>query len=169
MVKKRPKVGDVFVVPIGDGRAGIGQVVGAYGKDAYYFAIFDSVLPIEEAESRLGEALEAPVLFLALSLDAKIHVGHWLVVGSAPVAESVPLPAYKEAVGVPPRFEVVDYSGNLRRAATEAEAAALPNRKVVAPVRLERALKAALGLEPWLEAFDELRVEGLTTTSDAFG
>ena len=28
-----PKPGDVFVVPTGDGRAGVGQVVATYGKD----------------------------------------------------------------------------------------------------------------------------------------
>lgn len=59
--------------------------------------------------------------------------------------------------------------GARRRAATPIEADALPNRKVVAPVRLEKALRALLGLEPWLDAFDELRVRGQVTTADIFG
>jgi hypothetical protein len=32
-VVRDPKRGDVFVVPTGDGRAGVGQVVATYGKD----------------------------------------------------------------------------------------------------------------------------------------
>jgi hypothetical protein len=34
---------------------------------------------------------------------------------------------------------------------------------------LEKALRASLGLEPWLDAFDELRVQGQVTTADIFG
>jgi len=169
MVISRLAVGDVFIVPVGDGRVGVGQIVGTYGKDAYYFAIFDTVLPLDEAGDRLSEALACPVLFLALSMDAKLHVGHWTVVGRAPVAADMPLPAYKEAVGVPSHVEVVDYSGTRRRPATPIEAEALPNRKVVAPVRLEKALRASLGLEPWLDIFEDLRAEGRVTTADIFG
>lgn len=168
-MKLRLAVGDVFVMPVGDGRAGVGQIVGTYGKDAYYFAIFDVVLPIDEVEDRVGEALAAPMLFLALSMDAKLHVGHWTVLTRTAVAADVPFPAYKEMVGVPSQFEVVDYSGTQRRPATPIEAQTLPNRKVVAPVRLEKAFRAWLGLEPWLDVFDELRAGGRVTTADLFG
>lgn len=169
MVRTRG-LGDVFVVPTGDGRAGVGQVVGRYGKDAYFLAIFETVLPQAEAAGRATEALSGPVRLLALSLDAKVHAGHWPVVGRAPVSQSVPLPAYKEAVGGPMQYDVVDHSGLRRRPATVAEVEKLPNRKVVAPVRLERALRGLLGLEPWLSAFDELLVtEGYPTSSEMFG
>ena len=164
-----PKLGDVFVVPTGDGRAGVGQVVATYGKDAYFFAIFDFVLPLDEVAERAVEGLSAPVLFLALSMDAKLYAGHWTVVAQAPVNPAIPLPAYKEAVDLATNIEVVDFSGERRRPATAAEAASLPNRKIVAPVRLERALRAALGLEPWLEPFDELRVENVVPSASVFG
>jgi hypothetical protein len=168
-VVSKPQVGDIFIVPTGDGRAGIGQVVGAYGKDAYFFAIFDLVLPVDVAAERAPEALSCSVLLLALSLDAKLHAGHWTIVAHGPVDASIPLPAYKEAVGRSTKFDVVDYTGDRRRPATRLEVETLPNRKVVAPVRLEKALQASLGLELWLEAFDELRPKRKTTTSDIFG
>ena len=148
---------------------GRGQVVASYGRDAYFFAIFDPVFPMGEVVESAAQALTAPVLLLGLSMDAKIHAGHWTVVGRAGVDPAIPLPAYKEAVGTAGNVEVVDYSGDQRRPATAIEAAALPNRKVVAPVRLERALRASLGMEPWLDAFDELRAEGKVTTADIFG
>lgn len=169
MVTPRPVVGDVFIVPVGDGRAGVGQVVGIYLKNAYYFAIFDAVFPIDEAKGRAVDSVLARPLLLALSLDAKLHAGDWTVVGSAPVAASVLLPAYKEALLSPSRVEVVDHSGTRRRAAMKTEAEMLPYRKVVAHVRLERALRAWLGLEPWSEAFDELRADRVITTAEIFG
>lgn len=165
----RPRVGDVFVVPTGDGRAGIGQVVGAYGDHGYFFAIFDLVLPVGEASERALEALTSSVRLMALSMDAKLYVGHWTVVGHAPVDQSIPLPVYKEVVGRPSRVDVVDYSGSRRRAASPGEAEVLPNRKIVAPVRLERALRALLGLEPWTDVFDDLLVvEGRMTSTGVF-
>ncbi|MDR5699479.1 Imm26 family immunity protein [Agromyces aerolatus] len=166
MVNKA-SIGDVFVVPVGDGRAGVGQVVARYGG-AYYFAIFEVVLPLEDARQNAREALERPVLFLALSMDAKLYAGHWTVVDHATVAEGLPLPAYKVSVGTPDNVMVVDFSGSRSRPASEAEAEVLPYRDTVAPVRLEKALRAWLGLDPWLEAFDELKPAGRVTTADLF-
>lgn len=57
VVRLRFKVGDVFVTPLGDGRAGVGQVVGTFGKVSYCFAVFDLVLPLGEAKKRAAQAL----------------------------------------------------------------------------------------------------------------
>ena len=167
MSRLKPKTGDVFSVPIDDLRVGVGQIVATYGKDAYYFAIFDT-LAADEASVDLDEAVSARVVFLALSLDAKLAVGHWSVIGNRPVREGMPLPAYKEAVGEPERVDVVDYSGQRRRPAQGAEAELLLNRKVVAPVRLEKALRAKHGLEPWIEAYSDLAPNENTTTERLF-
>jgi hypothetical protein len=167
-VVKKLKVGDVFLVPTGDGRAGVGQVVATYGSHSYYFAIYEAVFPLETAADRVADALSAPVLFLALSLDAKLYVGHWTVIGHAPVADDMPFPAYKVAVAAPDNIEVIDYSGKRHRPATELEAELLPYRNTVGPVRFEKALRAWLGLDPWDEAFDELRPIGRIRTADIF-
>jgi len=78
-------------------------VVGLYRKSSYYFVIFDAVLPLDVAAERVMEALTSPVLFLALSLDAKIYVGHWTVVTRTAVHAAVRLPAYKVGVGGVPK------------------------------------------------------------------
>lgn len=57
---KRLKVGDIFIVPTGDERAGVGQVVASYGKDAYYFAVFDRVVPSADAPDQAADAVHAP-------------------------------------------------------------------------------------------------------------
>jgi len=161
------KTGDVFAVPLDEARVGVGQIVGTYGKDAYYFAIFDATAP-DAASIDLERAPQERVVFLALSLDAKLAAGHWRVVGHRPVREGMPLPAFKEAVGSPDRIDVVDYSGDRRRTAQAAEAELLPNRKVVAPVRLEKALRAKHGLEPWTEAYTDLAPNEMGTTDRLF-
>lgn len=122
----------MFTVPIDESRVGVGQVVATYGKDAYYFAIFDAVVP-DGGPVDLERALLERVIFLALSMDAKLAAGHWRIVGNRPVREGMPLPAFKESVGGPERVDVVDYSGEQRRPARGAEAELLPSRKVVAP------------------------------------
>lgn len=167
MIRLKLKAGDVFSVPIDDTRVGVGQIVATYGKDAYYFAIFDIVAP-DAASIDVEQAPLDRVLFLALSLDAKLAAGHWSVVGHRPVREGIPLPAFKEAVGAPDRIDVVDYSGERRRPAQAAEAELLPNRKVVAPVRLEKALRAKHGLEPWTEAYSDLAPNESMTTARLF-
>jgi hypothetical protein len=162
------QIGDVLIIPIDDGRAGVGQVVATYEKNVYYVAVFEAILPIAAASNRAHEALGSRILFLAPTFDAKVHVGDWTVVGRAPVAASVPLPAYQIAMGTPADIHVVDYTGHRMRPATPAEIERLPARTIVAPVRLEKALRASLGVEPWLPAFDNLRVEGHPTTAEMF-
>ncbi|KGN35044.1 hypothetical protein N802_02075 [Knoellia sinensis KCTC 19936] len=125
--------------------------------------VYDDVIADEDVPSRLSDVLATPVRLLALSLDAKLHAGHWQTVGQAPIRDDLPLPAYKEAVTSGDHVDVVDYTGLRRRRASKDEVESLPFRKVVAPVRLERALRASLGLEPWLAAFDDLKPHGLTS------
>ena len=160
---ERPRVGEVFTVPIDEDRAGVGQIVAEYGKGAYYFAIFDTLVSRPEDRLEVSRALTGPIRFLALSLDAKLHAGHWSIVDRQPVRNDLPLPAYKEAVTTHDPFDVVDFSGTRRRRASRDEVERLRNRVIVAPARLERALRASVGLEPWLPAFDDFSPRGLTS------
>lgn len=168
--RKKLAEGDVFVIPTGDGRIGVGQVVGT-GEQAqlYFLAVFEQVLPEDAGLDQVLGALRSPVLFLGLSMDAKVAAGHWTVVAREPVAEQVRLPAYKVSIGFPPSWEILDHTGTKRRPATELEAELLPFRKVVSPMYFEVALKAHLGLEPWNEAFDAIKPRGGVSSADLFG
>lgn len=166
---KRLQIGDVFVIPTGDGRGGLGQIVATYLKKSYYFVMLDWIVSEDPSEEEIAKAMSGQVLLLALSFDAKLRAGHWKIVGHAPVDPKIPLPAYKEAVGTPWTFEIVDYSGSRRRSARLDEADSIPNRSIVSAAVLEKALRAHLGLEPWHEAYDELRPEGRPTTAELFG
>jgi hypothetical protein len=163
---KKARVGDIFAIPLDHDHAGYGQIVFDLGQGHYYVAVF------AEAHPRTGEPDTATVLagelaFLPLTLDALLHNGRWPIVGNAPVdVARLPWPAYKEGVS-PGVFDVVDYAGHRRRRATAAEAQALPYRTVVAPIRVETALRAVHGLEDWRDAYDDLRPPPQAQTSDA--
>lgn len=153
--RKKVVLGDVFTVPVDAERYCIGQVVADYEKSALYLAIYESVCTLGE-EPDVSSVLRGTVSLLALSLDAKIYAGHWVVIGNWPVPSDLPLPAYKESAGDSSTVVVVDYSGRRRRPARGQEADWLPFREVVAPVRIEKALRARQGLEEWNESFATL-------------
>jgi hypothetical protein len=150
----RLNIGDVFRLPIDLSRVGYGQIVGRYGRSAYYFAIFEQPRePSEEPE--LADIVRGQIALFALSLDALLYHGGWEIVGNVAVP-GIEWPTYKEAVA-PDVFEAVDHTGSIRRPATPDEAENLAFRSVVAPIRLQNAFRAVHGAAEWNEAYDELR------------
>ncbi len=171
MSGKRSKfeVGDVFSIPVDDERVGYGQILAPWGDSGghFYLGVFDGALPRDE-EPDLDATVAAPLALLALSMDSLLVHGHWQVVGRREVDPSaIPWPAYKEGVSPPGTFDVVDYTGERRRRATEDEIESLPFRTVVAPIRLEKALRALEGMEPWDDVYDALRPVDEDRTSAA--
>ncbi len=159
------KDGDVFTIPLGDGRCGFGQVVGTYQKGVHYFAVFELLVDESSAEGAVDDALASRLVFLAQSLDARLHHGMWRVVANREVDPAMPFPAYKVDIGYPPVTHVVDHTGGRTRPATEDEAELLPYRTTVAPIALEKALQAKAGLAPWMERFNDLAPDERATSA----
>jgi hypothetical protein len=169
MSRPRLAVGDVFTVPVDGSRVSVGQVVGKYQHDAYYVVVYDLLAMAGDEPLAVAEAVEvAGPLLVALTFDAKVMVGDWQVIANVDVPSSVTLPAYREMVGPSGRVDVVDYSGIRRRPASSDEAAALPNRQVVAPVRVEKAVRALHGSGTWNEAYDQLKADCVPDWRDYF-
>lgn len=155
----RLDVGDVFAVPLDDELVGYGQIVRRWGSSGghFYFALFEGCYRRDESPD-LRLVLSQPVAILALSMDPLLVHERWRVVGRESIdRDSLPWPAYKLGVMPPGTFEVVDYTGERRRPATDKEVKALPFRTVVAPIRLERALQALCGYGEWKDAYEALR------------
>jgi hypothetical protein len=165
------EVGDVFSIPLADDRVAYGQIVASYGQSGghFYFAIFGGLFP-RKAEPDIDAVVAAPVVLLALSMDALLQHGHWKVVRNVDVGESrFRWPAYKEGVYPPGTYEVVDHTDTRRRPANPAEVERLPYRTIVAPIGVEKALRALHGEEPWEDEYDELRpVPGDATSTALF-
>ena len=156
----RIRVGDVFSLPIDESRVGYGQVVSRWGDSGghYYFLIFGGAHEVSESPD-IDQIVREPPALLALSLDALLVHDHWKVVDHREVVDAaIPWPTYKEGAAPAGAFDVVDHAGQIRRRATTKEIADLPFRKVVAPIRLEKALKSLHGIGPWLDDYGELRL-----------
>jgi len=168
MKRRQLIVGDVFIVPIDGPHFGLGQVIATYGKDAYFLAIFDAVVGSDVSPEDLDRVREGPLVFLALAMDVKLAMGDWPIVARRPVRPGLPLPAFKEMVGSPDRIDIVDYSGHRRRPSRPGEKDLVPNRKVIAPIRIEKALRARHGFGSWTAAYDGLRLDEVNTTERLF-
>ncbi len=141
---------------------GMGQVVDVLPQELYLI-VFDGAWKADEAPA-LNE-LDGREPFLAsLSLDAKLWNGDWKVIGNYQEnLSNIAIPLFKV------RFDgdmfAESYDGDYRRMASTSDAELLRNRKTVAPVRLEKALKAKLGIGDWHPAYDELTYDYALSSS----
>lgn len=153
---RNPKLreGDVFAIPLSDDRVTVGQSVCHDGAGIHFLAAFggsfESMTDID-----IDAAIAESIVFLALSADALVYHGRWPVIGTRPVQDDLPFPAYK--VGTLDGVLLMDYRGERSRNATSAEAAEFPYSVTVAPIRLQRALQALHGLAEWDPSYEELR------------
>ena len=159
---------DVFKIPLGDGRAAVGQVVSSY-LSTPYVVIFDFIAAQEEVPSLIPEALESEPLFAGLTFDALFRPGRWQLLENRPADGRKSLPGYKVGWHVPGQYVVEDFSATRRRPATELEKEILPNRKTRSPAIFDDAIRAHAGLEPWVEYYDELRAGNIVTSAELFG
>ncbi len=151
-MNQKAHLGDVFLIPIDGSRFGLGQIAGDW-KGELYVVVYDTVHPSPEVDPQ-SVATERP-LFAALSLDAKIHHGDWPIIGNVTEnLDRLPQPVFKVNLGGQVYIESRDRSKS--RPASDLEAGALRFRTVVAPVRLESALKARHGVGEWNPRYDEL-------------
>lgn len=154
-MSQKAKIGDVFLLPIDGSRFGIGQIAGDW-KGELYVVIYDAVYASGEVDPK--NVLSEEPLFAALSLDAKIHHGDWRIIGN--VTENLdgfPQPVFK--VDHDGKVFLISRDRSVFRPASDLEAGALRLRTVVAPVRLENALKALHGIGDWNPRYDELRYD----------
>lgn len=151
-MKQKARAGDVFLIPIDETRWGIGQIAGDW-KGELYIVIFDAVWHDRNVDPATVNTSKP--LFAALSLDAKIHHGDWPIIGNvAANLGAIPQPVFKVNQDGAVFLESRDRT--VTRRASEAEADVLRLRTVIAPVRLEKALKAHNGIGDWNPRYDDL-------------
>ena len=144
-------VGDVFLIPISGNQYGIGQVAGNW-KGELYVLVYDEVV---SQNATPADVDNAGLKFAVLTLDAKFHHGDWPVIGNrTDNLERLPQPWF--AVGVDGKSFVEARDRSVLRPATAIEEVRLKLRTVVAPIRLEKALQASMGVGEWLPHYDEL-------------
>mgnify|MGYP001461193462 len=162
MAGVKAQVGQVFAVPLDADKFAVGQVAAKRSAGELYLLAYDDVhvgLPTDPTCVRGKQPFIA-----TLSLDAKIWHGHWPVIGNlTDNLIGISHPAFKVRVDGVEHIELRD--GSLVRRVRADEANLLRFRTVVAPIRIEKAIKAHHGLGEWEPHFAELLYEYATTSS----
>ena len=152
-MKIEARIGDVFLIPVSDSIIGIGQVADMLHAELY-------IVVYEETWNTANPPLAGDVaacrpLFSSLSRDAKLWNGDWRIIGNTTEnLKEIAKPMYK--VQMSGRMYVESYRGEGRRLANTDEIERLQNRTTVAPIRLEKALRASLGHAEWHPTYDKL-------------
>lgn len=165
--RTRPEPGDVFRVPLGDGRSSSGQVMGSHMTNQHYVVVFDVAVPDEGPVLPAQLPHDEAPLFAALVLDTLFESGEWQVVGHKEVDPGRHLPAYRVSMAAD-EWYAESFDGTQRRIASALEIESLPLRSTLSAAVLRRAARAHAGLEPWLEVFDRVRPSGRTLSRDLF-
>ena len=148
--------GDVFLVPIDITRVGLGQIVDVLPSELYV-VIYENAWNANSPPCP-RDVIGQEVLFASLTLDVKLHHGDWTVTGNVTDnLANIKLPLSK--VKISGEMHIESHDGNWSRCATPEEAEQLRFRKTVAPVRLEKALKAHYGILEPHPAYDDLRYD----------
>jgi hypothetical protein len=158
----KPKVGDVFLIPLDATSAAGGQVVAIREEEELYLAVFDQRLNLDETDP--NAAVEGVPVLLTLSFDAKFWHGNWPIIGNlSGLVDRYPEPNYKVKYAGVMSLESRDQA--VIRSASTDELAILNNRTVAAPQNVEDAIKALFGIGEWSEHYDKYRAEYAITSS----
>ena len=144
------KVGDIFTIPVGNGNLGTGIVASKWNAELY-IVIFDEIFHNQLPPKKIDDLKP---FIASSSLDAKIWHEHWEIIGNATDLTRFVQPIYK--IEEPIGWVAESFDRKTRFQIDEYIATQLRYRKCVAPVILERALKAHAGCDDWNTNFDEL-------------
>ena len=153
--------GDVFAVPLGDGRFALGQVFARQDPILYLGAF--SGAATELGSVKPDEVVGRELVLGGNFLDSPFSRGDWPILGNAPVRGGIPFPCYKVRVEGKDYLETWD--GRRHREATPEELEWLENRTDRSPAILSNALKALHGLADWAPRYERLRAEFLARSA----
>ncbi len=143
--------GDVFLIPLDTDRFAVGQVVRG-GTLELYVVIYDKIVGTKDPVPELGGQ---KVLFAALTIARKLLDGDWPVVGSQPGnLDRLPVPWFRLEEGGRTYAQSLDRA-HVRKV-DETATERLRDRNLVAPARIEQALRAHHHRGQWQAHYDEL-------------
>ena len=138
------EAGDIFLIPLGNGNAAVGQVFEKRSGTLALLLIFPKLVPETGIPSKdaLQETIAEPPIMVASCFDTFINDCTWPKVHSAPtVFPQTSSPAFRVA-GLSFGFLLESYDGKRRRWARWSEINKAPNHYTVSPKWLENAVKA---------------------------
>lgn len=146
--------GDVFVMPLGEGVMGLGQVVDVLDAELYLVAYGE--VWHDDSPPEAKEVIRLTPVFATLSLDAKLWNGDWTIIGNiVENLSAIQRPLFKIRQGGSVLVE--SHDGSKSRAAIGPEEEMLRYRKTVAPIRLQKAVQAHNRMIEWNDLFEEMK------------
>lgn len=155
------KVGDIFSIPLGDGRIAIGQIFETSSPPGLaVILVFERLFSEKESLSLdlLRQCIATKPVFMANSFDSPIGRGEWKRLANMPPAlDRTHSPAFRVA-GLPLGLILESYDRKRKRLARLREINAAPNNYSISPKWLEDAVKAYFGVKEvkWQVRFDKL-------------
>jgi len=89
-IRKRIRIGDIFEIPLSDGRKAYGQYVFWDQEEGPLIQVFDLILEADEPSDTVVERLQrAKPLFppVITGLQAAIRTGMWTIIGHSPIKD----------------------------------------------------------------------------------
>jgi hypothetical protein len=145
----RAKVGDVFKVPVAEGKFVYGQVVDQAGPQ-YLVVVFRAATDSVEA------AIASGIHLAGIVFDAKLRNGDWPIVENrAPV--EVRAPWFVVGHEGLENLRLVSFDGKTTRPTNAVDAPKHPSRHISYPMVLQRAVQAEHGIGAWRSELDHFR------------
>lgn len=144
------KPGDVFEMPLADGRLGYGVII--LSDITQYVIILRSIY---QTRPELAALARDDIAFVGETTDALIHHGSWSIVfHDYPVRTDVPFPNWK--VAVEGQTIVTNFSGRVLGPPLAKEAELLDFKFSRSPIAYQDALEALHRLQAWSESYEKL-------------
>jgi hypothetical protein len=151
------KPGDIFAIPIDEGKEGFGQIAVIPNKSNFIVVIFEKAYDRRQRPA-LDAIVQDKILFQGYTMDALLYHKEWPLIGNVTAnLKEIKLPYYK--LGTPPDCKLVNYEGKTKGKISREIFDKLNYQKVIAPIRYENALKAFHQIGEWRQDYDELRYE----------
>jgi len=151
---KKPKVGDVFAIPIDDKRYAYGQLVAnGFGSDCY--VTYDITA---ETHPELEQIVSSPIVFRIFTLHQLIVNGIWIIIGNASISQKIYIPEFKveSTENKVKTWMVQSYDGTILRPASTEEIERLNYMESFTPNMLDNAVKAKYGVLSWKPHYNKI-------------
>jgi hypothetical protein len=146
--KVSPRVGDVFLIPVGEGLSVHGQILSAFNR-THLVVVFRATT---RDVSSIDEALMTTIQLAGIVFDAKLVNGDWPVVGNR-LPVTVQEPWFVSGHEAMEDLTLTNVDMSIRRRVTPAEAAKHGRMVLSSPVGLEKAAQALRAAAGWREEF----------------
>jgi len=150
--RKRVKLrrGDLFELPVTDGRLGYGLVIIPGG--VLYAAFFRS---LHSSRPDMASLLADEIALVGTTMDSMFYHGRWSVIAHGqPIPAAIPFPNWKVKIG--DELRTTDFERRYHWPMRPDEVDLLDYKFSRAPLGYQDALEAINGIGEWQESYDKL-------------